>query len=91
VFLDRMDVNTFTMDQHLEAWALVEYLLDEQRAPFVRFLDAMKDPFCERLRFPTREELFARQRAALQAAFGTDAAGLEERWRRLPVSRTGRR
>lgn len=91
VFLERMDVDSFSMDQHLEAWALVEYLLDEQHDAFVRFLDAMKDPFCERLRFPTREELFARQQAALRAAFGTDAAGLEERWRRLPVSKTARR
>lgn len=74
--LQRMDVDSFTMDEHFAAWAMIDQLLRCQRPQFVRFLNRMKDPFHDRLRFPTLEELQARQREALQLAFGVDAQGL---------------
>jgi hypothetical protein len=87
----RMDVNAFTMDQHLQSWALVDHLLEYHRPQFVLFLNRMKDPFHERLRFPTLEELQARQQEALRTAFGVDAAGLEANWRRMLVTKSSRR
>lgn len=80
----RMDVDAFTMDQHLQCWALVDHLLAHRRAQFVAFFDRMKEPFHGRLRFPTDDELLARQRQAFASAFGVDVDGLEASWRRVP-------
>lgn len=44
----------------------------------------------ERLRFPTIEELQARQQQALRTTFGIDAARLEEEWRRQLVTKASR-
>ncbi|GAB4140297.1 MAG: hypothetical protein Fur0037_06770 [Planctomycetota bacterium] len=87
----RMDGNAFDRDEHLQSWALVDWLLGCQRTRFAVFLNALKDPFHDRLRFPTPEELEERQRRALVDAFGLDAERLEEAWRRQPVARAGRR
>lgn len=85
-FLERMDVGTFTMDDHLQSWALVDWLLAQHPGAFVEYLRRMKDPFHERLRFPTDDELLARQRTVVRRSFGVDAAGLEELWRRQPLA-----
>lgn len=90
-FLERMDVGTFTADDHLQCWALVDWLLSTRRAQTMALLHRMKDPFHDRMRFPTNSELFERQRLALQQAFGVDAAGLELSWRRNPGTRVARR
>lgn len=81
-FLERMDVEAFTMDDHMQSWALAHWLLTTRREALMRFLHEMKAPFHERMRFPTEPELFARQQELLRKVFATDAAGLEELWRR---------
>lgn len=85
-FLDRMDVGTFTARDHLQCWALVDWLMTQHPKATMQFLHAMKDPFHDRLRFPTDDELLARQRATLVQLFGGGAAALEERWRRAPLT-----
>ncbi|MBM4062651.1 MAG: hypothetical protein FJ265_16370 [Planctomycetes bacterium] len=84
-FVARMDVKSFTMDDHLQCWAFVDWLMTSQPQATMRFLSAMKDPFHGRMRFPTDEELLLRQQQAMARAFGADAAGLEQAWRRAPV------
>lgn len=90
-FVERMDVNGFSMDDHLQCWAFVDWLLLTRREATIQFLHRMKDPFHERLRFPTEDELFARQRIVMQQSFGTDAAGLEQQWRKSPGTRVAQR
>ncbi len=80
-FVERMDVDAYSMDDHLQCWALVDWLMAARRSETMLFFERMKDPFHERLRFPTDGELFLRQREAMREAFGTDAAGLEAAWR----------
>ncbi len=81
-FVRRMDIDGFSMDDHLQCWALVDFLMAARRDETRQFVERMKDPFHERLRFPTDDELFTRQEVAMRTAFGTDAAGLEVAWRR---------
>jgi hypothetical protein len=90
-FVERLDVDQFAMDEHLQSWALVDWLMTQHPRETMRFLHRMKDPFHERLRFPTNEELLRRQRLAMQEAFGTDAMGLEGQWRRMPLATVARR
>lgn len=85
-FLERMDVGTFSAHDHLQCWALVDWLMTQHPKATMQFLHTMKDPFHDRLRFPTDEELLARQGAALVQAFGGGAAALEDRWRRTPLA-----
>lgn len=74
--------------ESLQSWALIEWLASDRGEQLRAFVHAMKAPFHERLRFPTNEELLARQQAALQAAFGTDAVGLEAAWRQQSGPKT---
>jgi len=90
-FVERMDVDTFSLDDHLQCWALVDWMMTQHRDALMRFLHRMKDPFHERLRFPTNEELLRRQRAVMQEELGVDAAGLEQLWRAMPLAAVARR
>lgn len=85
-FVTRMDVDSFQMDDHLQSWALVDWLANHHAAGLREFMHRMKDPFFGRTRFPTHPELFERQQQAMLAAFGTDAEGLETMWRRRPLT-----
>ncbi|MCB9877594.1 MAG: hypothetical protein H6835_08355 [Planctomycetes bacterium] len=76
-----IDEKRLDEQRSLESWALVEWLTAERPAELRAFVHAMKAPFHDRLRFPTNEELLARQQLALEQSFGTDAAGLELAWR----------
>ena len=80
-FLERDKAGEFNLEQHIESWALVDFLISTHKAATFRFLHALKAPLHGRLRAPTRPELAALQRAALAAAFDCDAEGLEGRWR----------
>ena len=55
------------------------------------FLHAMKDPFHERRRSPSRVEVEVRQRDLLTNIFGVDAAGLEKQWRAFVGKDRGRK
>lgn len=80
-FCLRMDVHGFHLDDHLQSFALVGWLLAEHPTGLREFLQRMKDPFPDLHRFPTPEELAARQHQAMLHCFGCDAAQLDERWR----------
>ncbi len=90
-FTERIDVDQFAMEEHLQCWSLLDWLMTQHPRQTMQFLHRMKDPFHERLRFPTNDELLERQRLAMKEAFGTDAAGLEEQWRRTPTTTVARR
>jgi hypothetical protein len=90
-FLERMDLASFSMDDHLQSWALVDFLLATRADELARFVERMKDPFHARCRFPTQDELFGRQHEALREAFGTDATGLEAMWKRHAGVKIARR
>lgn len=76
-----VDGDKLTLVESLQAFALVDWLLRERHADFAAFATRLKDPFHERLRFPTVEELMARQDAAMRAAFGAGAESLEAQWK----------
>jgi hypothetical protein len=80
-FIDRPTAGEYNLEQHIQAWALIDYLLANKRAATFRFLHQLKAPFHARMRMPTEQELQQRQRDALQEAFDCDAAGLEQAWR----------
>lgn len=80
-FLERDKPGEFGLEQHIESWALVDFLLTTKKAATFRFLHQLKAPFHGRTRFPTPQELQTRQRDALRDAFDCDAAGLEQQWR----------
>lgn len=84
--LERLDVASLTMDEHLQCWALVDGLMQQRPKAVAEFVHRMKDPFFDRLRFPTDEELLARQREVLAAVFGVDAGGLAKLWREAPIT-----
>jgi hypothetical protein len=86
--LQHVDGASLTPDERLQAFALVDWLACAHRERFAAFVQRLKDPFHERLRFPTVDELMARQDDALRAAFDGDAALLTACWRAtLPSKR----
>lgn len=81
----REDGTVFGMEQHIQSWFFVDYLMRTQKAAFMRFLHGMKDPFHARRKLPTWDEVLALQDDLLRADFGMDAAALEAAWRKDPV------
>lgn len=81
-FCERPQASQFGIEQHMQAWALVDYLLHSHKPEMAKFLYALKDPFHGRLRMPTAEDLINRQRDALQNAFGCEHSELDAKWRK---------
>jgi hypothetical protein len=77
----RVDGDTLTLDEAMQSWALVDWLVRERREAFAAFLMRLKDPFHDRLRFPTVEELLARQDAAMRSMLGGGPDALEAEWK----------
>ena len=71
----------FGIEQHMQAWAVVDYLRAERAEELARFLFLLKAPFHGRLRTPTSEELKRRQTEAFEAAFGGQVADVDASWR----------
>ena len=69
------------MEQHIQAWFFVDYLMHARREELARFVRRFKDPLHERQRSPTPEELLARQAECFRSAFGVEPAELEVEWR----------
>lgn len=80
-FIERLDAGKYGVEQHMQSWALVRYLLQEKKPQFVSFLHRMKDPFHAMRRLPTPQELLTRQRAVLEEAFGCEVKDLDTEWR----------
>lgn len=80
-FIDRLDAGKFRVEQHMQSWALVDFLIKHKHPQLRAFLMEMKDPFHARRRLPTAQELLVRQREALVRAFDCDVEDLEVAWR----------
>ena len=78
--IDRDNAGAFGLEQHIHAWALVDFLLATRKAETARFLHLLKAPFHGRLRMPTDQELQIRQRDAFGEAYGVEIAELEQLW-----------
>lgn len=85
-FIDRLDAGKFGVEQHMQSWALVDFLLVHKKPQMCTFLHTMKDPFHGRRRMPTEEELLVRQREALIQAFDCDVSAIEVAWRSAVLS-----
>ncbi|MCR9246887.1 MAG: hypothetical protein NXI31_17780 [bacterium] len=72
----------FGMEDHIQAWFLVDYLLHARREATARFLREMSHPFHGRTRSPTHEEIVARQTKSFRNAFACDPEQLEATWKK---------
>lgn len=89
--LDRTNAGAFGIEQHIQSWALVDFLMAEHKAEAMRFLHSLKDPFHARRQAPTEVELKVRQTDALRANLGWTAADFEQAWRTAVLGGKGRR
>jgi hypothetical protein len=85
----RRDITTFGMEQHIESWAFVDFLMTTRKIATMQFLHDMKDPFHQLRREPSQAEFQDRMQTCLVKAFKLDADGLEAAWREylLPKGR----
>ena len=77
----RTEITEFGMEQHIQSWAFVDFLMTTRKAAAMQYLHEMKDPFHGFRRPPGAVEFRERSTACLTRSFGLDAAGLEQAWR----------
>jgi len=80
-FIDRLESGAFRVEQHMQSWAMIDYLLRCKRPQLRKFLHLLKEPMHNRRRLPTATERQRRQREALILAFDCDVEDLELGWR----------
>lgn len=80
-FVDRLEAGRFRVEEHMQSWALVDYLLACRRPQMREFLHRIKDPLHNRQRMPSTDELLAHQRRSLIDAFDCDIEELDKAWR----------
>jgi len=80
-FIDRKDAGKFGVEQHIQSWTFVDFLLANKKPQFAKFVSRLKDPFHARRRLPTAQEMQIRQRDAVTAAFSCKIEALEGAWR----------
>ncbi len=71
----------FGIEQHMQAWAVVDHLVQTRGDQTASFLHDLKSPFHARARMPTDEELARRQAEAFERSFGCEPAALDAAWR----------
>jgi len=79
--LERRDLMAFGSEQHIQSWALVDFLMSTRKAATMKFLRDLKDPFHQLRRAPTRDEVHERARERFEAAFGLQPIGMDAVWR----------
>ncbi|MBL8729692.1 MAG: hypothetical protein JNM25_14780 [Planctomycetes bacterium] len=79
--MERPDLKAFDLEQHIESWALVDYLMSTRRVAAMKFLRDVKDPFHQLRRAPTREEVHERARERFEPAFGMTPEAMDAAWR----------
>ncbi len=79
--LSRTNAGSFGLEQHMQSWALVDFLMTSHKAKTMQFLHTLKDPFHARRQAPTATELSLRQTDALKTTLGWTAAELDAAWR----------
>jgi len=87
---DLMKVQTagqFGIEQHMQAWAVVGYLVDANKEQVGTFLHRLKSPFHGRVRMPTDAELQQRQQDVFVSTFGCEPAALDAAWREATKKR----
>lgn len=73
---------TFGIEQHMQAWAVVDYLMASKPEQLAKFVHELKHPFHGRLRMPTTAELQQRQQEAFATAFGSEVQAVDAAWRK---------
>jgi hypothetical protein len=79
--LDRTNSGAFGIEQHIQSWALVDFLMSEQKTAAMQFVHALKEPMFGRRRVPTELELRERQLDCLKTCLGWTPEQFEEAWR----------
>jgi len=90
-FVERLDAGKYGIEQHMQAWALVSYLLEYKKPQFAMFLHRMKDPFHAMRRLPTGQELLVRQHDSLALAFDANIDAIDVEWRASVLSKKKKR
>lgn len=80
--LERTNAGAFDLEQHMQSWALVDFLLTHDKPKFMQFVHRLKDPFHAGRRLPSNDELWLRQKELLENTFGWDAKAFEATWRK---------
>lgn len=84
--IKREEGTQFGMEQHIQSWFLVDYLMHRRKAEMMRFLHVMKDPFHLRRRKPSHDEVTARQLLRFEEVFGVTPEALEAEWKKAARS-----
>ena len=82
---------SFGIEQHMQAWAVVDYLMASKPKQLAKFVHELKSPFHGRVRMPTKEELQQRQQQAFAAAFGSEVQVVDAAWRKDASSKKKKR
>ncbi len=80
--MSRFDFAKMSFADHMMAWSRVDYLFSLGDEGIAKFTKMMKGKIPMAGATPTHDEILARQKDALLAAFGLDAAGLDEAWKK---------
>ena len=88
---ERGNAGEFGLEQHMQAWAFVDFLMQRYKDRLPRFLSELKVPFHYRRKLPTAMELSARQKDVMQAILDKDAEALQIEWRDFLLARAKRR
>ena len=73
------DAENMKPAQHMMSWARIDYLMEENREGFAKWVDMLKDPY-PKGEMQTPESLEARQIAGMQQAFDMDPAKFDSIW-----------
>lgn len=73
------DAENMKPAQHMMAWARIDYLMNEHREGFAKWVDVLKDPY-PKGEMQTPESLEARQIAGMEAILGMDPAKFDAVW-----------
>jgi len=79
-FIERSTAGDFDLEQHIQCWSIVDFLIRTKRESVAVYLRRMKEPFHGRQRQPTALEMRQRQHEVVCEVFGVDIAGLEAEW-----------
>jgi hypothetical protein len=79
--LERTNGAAFGIEQHMQAWSLLDFLMTRHQQATMRLLHMLKEPFHRRRKMPTADELRTRQLDALRQHLGWTPQQLEAAWR----------
>jgi hypothetical protein len=86
-FCAQSDASTFGIEQDVQSWALVDYLMAAKPDPFLRFVRLCKEPLALPRRSPDGAEPGPRQLQAIEQALHMSLPELEAKWREFVQKR----